>query len=100
MRWPRATDNSERASVLDTPRRGIALVIAEPELAAAVSELYQAYGYEVFLPETPLDVIETFTRVGDQVRMVLISSEAGWANGLRELIAEEFPKADRIMLVS
>lgn len=100
MRRPRATDNSERASVPHAPKRSIALVIAEPELAAAVSELYQAYGYEVFLPETPLDVIETFTMLGHQVRMVLISSEARWASGLRELIAEEFPKADRIMLVS
>ena len=81
-------------------KHDIALVIAEPEVGAALGELYQTYGYEVFLPETPLDVIETLVTVGDQVGVVLISSEARWATGLRELIAEEFPKTDRIMLVS
>lgn len=88
-----------RASAPDGHTRDIALVIAEPEVAAALHELYQAYGYEVFLPETPLDVIETLAVVGDQVRVVLISSEATWATGLRELIAEEFPETYRIMPV-
>lgn len=98
IRWPRASD--ERTSALDGPKRDIALVIAEPELAAAVSELYQASGYEVFLPETPLDVFDTLVAVGDQVRVVLISSESRWATGVHELIAEEFPKTERVMLLS
>lgn len=100
-------DDGERASALEGvifglegSRRGIALVIAEPALAAAVSELYQAHGYEVFVPETPLDVIDTLVTVGDEVCAVLISSEATWANGLREFIADEFPKIDRVLLVS
>lgn len=99
LRWPRA-HNNDQTSVMVGPKRDIALVIAAPELAAAISELYQVYGYEVFLPETPLDVIETLAMVGDQVRVVLISSQTRWANGLRELIAADFPKADRITLVS
>lgn len=100
VRSPRAADRNEQTSVHDGSKPGVALVIAEPELAAPVSELYQAYGYEVFLPETPLDVIETLVVAGDQVRVVLISSEAKWASGLRELIAEKFPKTDQIILVS
>ena len=99
VRSPRAADRNERTSVLDG-FKPVALLIAEPELAAPVSELYQAYGYEVFLPETPLDVIETLAVAGDQVRVVLISSEARWASGLRELIAEEFPKTEQIILMS
>lgn len=95
----RADSNDDRASAPDDARRSIAFVIAEPELAAAVSELYQAHGYEVFLPETPLDVVETLLAAGDRVRVVLISSEAGWATGLDELLAEEFPKAERLTLL-
>ena len=96
----RVDSNGEGTSVPDRPKRDVAIVIAGPELAAAVSELYQAHGYEVFVPQTPRDVIDTLDAVGDHVRAVLISSEAGWASHLRELIADECPKLERVSLLS
>lgn len=98
-RSPRVDDNDDRTAVKDQARR-VAIVIAGPELAAAVSELYQARGYEVFVPETRSDVIETLVAKSDQVRAVVISPEATWASGLRTMIARECPRLERIALLS
>jgi len=73
-------------------------VIAEEPLSAVIGELYRAYGYDVFAPETPLEVIQTLVSVGDRIGAVLISPDAAWANGLREFLADEYPEIDRIVL--
>lgn len=96
----RVTGRGEPIAMPERSEPDIAMVIAEPDLAAAMSELYRAHGYDVFVPETPLDVSETLAAVGDQIRAVFISSHATWAKGLRELIVHECPKIDRLMLLS
>ena len=75
------------------------MVIAAPPLAATVSAIYRAQGYEVFVPETPRDVIDTLSAVGDQVGAMFFSSDVAWASQWRELIGDEFPEVERITLV-
>ena len=80
--------------------RDVALVIANEPLAAVIGELYRAYGYDVFAPETPLDVIQTLISADDRIGAVIISPDARWANGLCEFLGEEYPEIDRIVLAS
>jgi hypothetical protein len=77
----------------------LALVIADAPLGRVLGALYRAYGYEVVVPKTPLDAVQALLAT-DRVAIVIVSQSAGWAAGLRELIAEEFPEIDQIVLVA
>lgn len=93
-------DGNRWIAALERCGRRIALVIADDPLAAALGELYRAYGYDVIVAETPLDAIQTLVSGGDEVGAVCLSLETTWAGELRELLADEFPEIDRIVLVS
>jgi hypothetical protein len=88
---------------LDAPvrsSRDVALVIADPPLAAVIAELYRAYGYEVYVLETPLDVIQMLIGVGERTGVAVLSPDARWADGMRDFLADEYPAIDRILLAA
>jgi hypothetical protein len=92
---PRSNDVASTSAL---KRSRIVLVIADVPLTAPITERYRTRGYEVLAPTTPLDVIQRLLAVGDRVSVVVVSVEARWASGLDELISEEFPDIDHVLL--
>ena len=97
-RFPKS--GSAWLAALERPGSDVVLVVADEPLGAVIAELYRAYGYEVRMPATPLDLIQTLLRVGDRIGAAVISPDARWADGLRDFMADEYPDIDRIVLAA
>jgi hypothetical protein len=69
-----------------------ALVVADQPLAGALADLCRSRGYDVLVPL----LLAKSERLGP----VLISAKARIAAGLQELLADEYPQLDRVVLAA
>jgi len=79
--------------------RDALLLVADEPVRGAVWEMATHAGYDVFACRTPLEVVDTLVGAADRIGCVVLESEAGWGNGLREFLAEEYPRLQRLILV-
>jgi len=76
----------------------VVLVIAGGPLRDMLVELVQANGYEVRASTTPLETIELLERLKDRVRCAILSPQIAWAPAVWELIVDEYPDIEPIVL--
>jgi hypothetical protein len=96
-----ASEGETWASVLPPPADGrdALLLVADEPIRGAVWELATRGGYDVFACRTPLEVVDTLVGAGDRIACVVMESGAGWGSGLREFLADEYPRLQRMILV-
>jgi hypothetical protein len=99
---PDACEGETWGSVLPPPLDGrdALLLVADEPIRGAVWELATRGGYDVFACRSPLDVIDTLVGAGDRLACVVLESTVPWGTGLRELLAEEYPKLDTVILIA
>lgn len=81
-----------------TSGHDVVLVIAGEPLREMIVGLVQANGYEVCAAATPLETIHLLERLKDQLRCAVISPQLPWAPGLWELLVDEYPDIEPIVL--
>lgn len=80
-------------------REGV-LVAADEPLGGVLVELARVRGYDAFAPGTPLEAVHYLERCGDRIAHAVIASALPWAQELRWLLADSYPRILRIMLAS
>lgn len=76
--------------------RDVLLLVAEEPLCGALLELARLTGFDAYACATPHDVIETLVALGDRIACAVVSRRAGWGEGLREFLADEYPQIIRV----
>jgi hypothetical protein len=76
----------------------VVLVIACEPLRNLMVELVQANGYDVRASATPLETIHLLERLRGQLRCAIISSQVSWAPEVWELLVDEYPDVEPIVL--
>jgi hypothetical protein len=76
------------------------LVIADTPLDSAIADVVHAFGFDTVVAATPLDAICKLTSLRDRLAAIVISPDVVWAGDFRELLAEEFPELDPVVLAS
>jgi len=96
-----ACEGEAWVSVLPPPLDGrdALLLVADEPVRGAVWELAIRAGYDVYACRTPLEVVDTLVGIGDNVACVVMDSGARWGRGLREFLADEYPRLQRMILV-
>jgi len=74
------------------------LVLAEPALRDALATAVRANGYEVLACRTPLEAIQMLELHSRDIGYAVLSRTAPQALELRELLADEYPAIQRVML--
>jgi hypothetical protein len=74
------------------------LVVAEPQLRDALALAVRTNGYGVFECQTPLDAIQVLERHSSDIGYAVLSSATPRAFELRELLAEEYPAIQPLLL--
>lgn len=74
------------------------LVLAEPALRDALAMAVRTNGYEVLACKTPLEAIQLLERHSRNIGYAVLSPEAPQALDLRELLADEYPAIQRLVL--
>ena len=72
--------------------RDVLLLVAEEPLRGALVALAEAVGLDAYACATPHDVVETLVALGDRIACAVVSRAAGWGEGLREFLADEYPE--------
>ena len=75
------------------------LLVADEPIRGAVWELATRGGYDVFACRTPLEVVDTLVGAGDRIACVVMESAAQWGSGLREFLADEYPRLQTMIVV-
>lgn len=91
-------DRGARLAPPDATGHDLVLVIAGGALRDMIVELVQANGYEVRASTTPLDTIQLLERLKGQLRCAIISSQVPWAPAVWELLVDEYPDVEPIVL--
>ena len=76
------------------------LVVAEPNLRDALTAAVRSNGYEAFECQTPLEAIQLLERHSSKIAYAVLSPAAPRVLELRELLAEEYPAIQRMVLSS
>ena len=76
----------------------VVLVLAGEPLRDMIVELVRANGYEVRASTTPLETIVLLERLKDQLRCAIISSRLPWGSEMWELLVDEYPEVEPIVL--
>ena len=74
------------------------LVVAEPQLCDALALAVRTNGYGVFECRTPLDAIQVLERHSSDIAYAVLSPATPRALELRELLAEEYPAIQPLLL--
>lgn len=96
-----ASEGEAWVSVLPPPLDGrdALLLVADEPIRGAVWELATRGGYDVFACRTPLDVVDTLVGASDRIACVVMESAVQWGKGLREFLADEYPRLQKLILV-
>jgi hypothetical protein len=76
----------------------VVLVLVGEPLRDMIVDLVRANGYEVRASTTPLDTIQLLEHLKDQLRCAIISSQLPWGPGVCELLVDEYPDVEPIVL--
>lgn len=82
------------------PPRSCVLVVAEPSLREPLARAVRTNGYEVLTCQTPLEAIQLLERHSPSIEYAVLSPATPQALDLRELLAEEYPAIQRLVLSS
>lgn len=82
------------------PGRDVMIVVAEEPLCGALLDIASANGFQVFACETPLDVFATLAELGDRTDCAIVSARIAWGNAMAEVLADEYPAVQRILVES
>lgn len=82
------------------PPRACVLVIAEPSLREALARAVRTNGYDVLACQTPLEAIQLLERHGTSIEYAVLSPASPQALELHELLTEEYPAIQRLVLSS
>lgn len=74
------------------------LVLAETPLRDAIATAVRSNGYDVLACTTPLEAIHMLERHGNQIGYAVLSPATPRALELRELLADEYPTIERLVL--
>ena len=74
------------------------LVLAETPLRHASATAGRSNGYDVLACTPPLEAIHMLERHGDQIGYAVLSPATPRALELRELLADEYPAIERLVL--
>jgi len=74
------------------------LVLAEPGLRDELATAVRANGYEVLACQTPLEAIQLLQRYSRGIGYAVLSPAAPQALELRELLADEYPAIQPLVL--
>jgi hypothetical protein len=76
------------------------LVVAEQTLRDELSAAVRLNGYEVLSCQTPLEAIQLLERHSSRIGYAVLSPAAPRVLELRELLADEYPAIQRMVLSS
>ncbi|HSD87861.1 MAG TPA: hypothetical protein VLB44_10120 [Kofleriaceae bacterium] len=82
------------------PTRDRVLIFAPEPLRSVLADLVRRSGYEPRVMNTPLQAIEELLGAGDRVVHAVISEELPDAQGMHELIGDEFPEVSRVYVAA
>jgi hypothetical protein len=74
------------------------LVLVEEPLRAEIVSAVRTNGYEAHACKTPLDVIQILERYGKRIAYAVLSPAAPRALEVRELLADEYPSIQPLVL--
>ena len=74
------------------------LVLAEPPIRDALASAVRMNGYEVLSCQTPLEAIQLLEQHSPKIGYAVLSPASPQALDLRELLAEEYPAIQPLVL--
>lgn len=91
-------DRAARPVVASADDGDIVLVLADEPLRDMLGEAVRAHGYEVQSSATPLETVQLLERLKDRLRCAIISSQLPWAPAVWELLIDEYPDIEPVVV--
>jgi hypothetical protein len=91
-------DRGARPVPIGSDERDVVLVLAAEPLRGMIAELMRANGYEVRASTTPLETVLVLERLQERLRCAIISSQLPWGAGAWELLVDEYPDVEPVVL--
>jgi hypothetical protein len=81
-----------------TDETDVVLVLANEPLRDTLGDLVRARGYEVRASATPLETVQLLELLKDRLRCAIISSQLPWGSGVWELLVDEYPEIEPVLV--
>jgi hypothetical protein len=86
---------------IDLPRRDghdLVLVLAEEPMRDQLVALVRRSGYHAQACTTPLETVQVLEHKSDRLRCALISPQLAWGHSVGELLDDEYPGIDHVVV--
>ncbi|HET7504121.1 MAG TPA: hypothetical protein VFK02_24035 [Kofleriaceae bacterium] len=91
-------DRVTRPVVADSDDGDVVLVLANEPLRKMLGEVVRAHGYDVQASATPLETVQLLERLKDRLRCAIISSQLPWGPSVCELLIDEYPDIEPVVV--
>ncbi|HEU4734733.1 MAG TPA: hypothetical protein VFT22_42875 [Kofleriaceae bacterium] len=91
-------DRATQPAPAGSDESDVVLVLANEPLRNMLGDLVRANGYEVQESTTPLETVQVIERLKHRLRCAIISSQLPWGPGVWELLVDEYPDIEPVVV--